>query len=162
MSTLGKRAAKDIKNLSSENKTKIDESAFYLKNTVKLIETIVIKINEISILIDDITKASESETYEIEHVVSSLKDIETLSNHTNSIAKDTLILGQKLNNESLNFLDVISFFDKEMIVLDKEDKEEDIDNILTDEEKDRILMTFQKDKNLNIEEQELEKDYYEI
>lgn len=162
LSTLGKRAAKDIKNLSSENKTKIDESAFYLKNTVKLIETIVIKINEISILIDDITKASESETYEIEHVVSSLKDIETLSNHTNSIAKDTLILGQKLNNESLNFLDVISFFDKEMIVLDKEDKEEDIDNILTDEEKDRILMTFQKDKNLNIEEQELEKDYYEI
>lgn len=162
LSTLGKQAAKDIKNLSNENKAKIDESAFYLKNTVKLIETIVIKINEISILIEDITKASESETYEIEHVVSSLKDIEALSNHTNSIAKDTLILGEKLNKESLNFLDIISFFDKEMLTVEKEIPEESIDNILSEAEKERILKLFQKDEDSDSEDEVFDNDYYEI
>lgn len=162
LSTLGKQAAKDIKNLSNENKVKIDESAFYLKNTVKLIETIVIKINEISILIDDITKASESETYEIGHVVSSLKDIEALGNNTNSIAKDTLKLGEKLHKESLNFLDIVSFFDKEMLTVEKEITEESIDNILTEDEKERILKSLQKDRDSDIEDKDFEKDYYEI
>lgn len=162
LSTMGKQAAKDIKDLSSENKVKIDESAFYLKNTVKLIETMVIKINEISTLLDDLANASEIETYEIEHVLSSLKDIETLSNHTNSISKDTLVLGEKLNQESLNFLEIIGFFDKEMISANRENNKENIDEILSEEEKEKILMTFEKNQNSLTETENTEKDYYEI
>ena len=166
LSTMGKQAAKDIKNLSNENKIKIDESTFYLENTVKLIETIVIKINDISFLLDNITEASKIETMEVADIFSSLKDIEVLSSHTNSIARDTLNLGEQLNEEALNFLDVVSFFDKAVISSENETNEENIDNLLSEEEKEKILMAFQKEKKGEInseiddfsEEKELEEE----
>lgn len=137
LSTMGKNAAKEIKNLSNENKIKIDESAFYLKNTVKLIETIVIKINEISILLDDITQGSKIETEGISNILSSLYDIELSTQHTNTIAKDTLSLSENLNNEALTFLDIIGYFDKTINPI-KNTPTEELKNVLSDEEKENI------------------------
>ena len=77
LSTMGKNAAKEIKNLSNENRIKIDESTFYLHNTVNLIDTLVNKINEISTLLDEITIDSQSEFNEISKIMSSLLDIKS-------------------------------------------------------------------------------------
>ena len=147
LSTMGKQAAKEIKNLSSENRIKIDESSFYLKNTMKLIETIVTKINEISILLDDITQGSKQETDGISNILASLADIELSTHHTNAIAKDTLSLSEQLNNEALVFLELIAYFDKSVNFNENVNSTEDIlENILTEEEKSEILMSFENNK----------------
>lgn len=115
LSTMGKNAAKEIKNLSNENRIKIDESTFYLHNTVNLIDTLVNKINEISTLLDEITIDSQSEFNEISKIMSSLLDIKSSTQQTNKIAKDTLLLNENLNNESIHFLEIIDFFNNENV-----------------------------------------------
>ena len=115
LSTLGKNAAKEIKNLSNENRIKIDESTFYLHNTVNLIDTLVNKINEISTLLDEITIDSQSEFNEISKIMSSLLDIKSSTQQTNKIAKDTLLLNENLNNESIHFLEIIDFFNNKNV-----------------------------------------------
>lgn len=115
LSTMGKNAAKEIKNLSNENRIKIDESTFYLHNTVNLIDTLVNKINEISTLLDDIAIDSQSEFNEISKIMSSLLDIKSSTQQTNKIAKDTLLLNENLNNESIHFLEIIDFFNNENV-----------------------------------------------
>lgn len=115
LSTMGKNAAKEIKNLSNENRIKIDESTFYLHNTVNLIDTLVNKINEISTLLDDIAIDSQSEFNEISKIMSSLLDIKSSTQQTNKIAKDTLLLNENLNNESIHFLEIIDFFNNETV-----------------------------------------------
>lgn len=115
LSTMGKNAAKEIKNLSNENRIKIDESTFYLHNTVNLIDTLVNKINEISTLLDEITIDSQSEFNEISKIMSSLLDIKSYTQQTNKIAKDTLLLNENLNNESIHFLEIIDFFNNENV-----------------------------------------------
>jgi len=154
LSTMGKQAAKEIKNLSSENRIKIDESSFYLKNTVKLIETIVTKINEISILLDDITQGSKQETDGISSILASLADIELSTHHTNAIAKDTLSLSEQLNNEALVFLELIAYFDKSVNFNENvvNSSEENLENILTEEEKSEILMSFENNKKSSKDE----------
>ena len=166
LSTMGKQAAKEIKNLSSENRIKIDESSFYLKNTVRLIETIVTKINEISFLLDDITQGSRQETEGISNILNSLADIELSTHHTNAIAKDTLSLSEQLNNEALVFLEMIAYFDKTInFDENKKNTDENLDIVLSDEEKEKIMMSFDNNKksmsseklqeefNLNFEEE---------
>lgn len=111
LSTMGKNAAKQIKTLSNENRTKIDESSFYLQNTVRLIDTLVEKINEISLLLDDITSSSQQEFEEVTNITNSLSEIKNSTQHTKQIAKDTLELSHNLNYESLNFLEVINYSD---------------------------------------------------
>ena len=115
LSTMGKNAAKEIKNLSNENRIKIDESTFYLHNTVNLIDTLVNKINEISTLLDEITIDSQSEFNEISKIMSSLLDIKSSTQQTNKIAKDTLLLNENLNNESIHFLEIIDFFNNKNV-----------------------------------------------
>ena len=115
LSTMGKNAAKEIKNLSNENRIKIDESTFYLHNTVNLINTLVNKINEISTLLDEITIDSQSEFNEISKIMSSLLDIKSSTQQTNKIAKDTLLLNENLNNESIHFLEIIDFFNNKNV-----------------------------------------------
>ena len=115
LSTMGKNAAKEIKNLSNENRIKIDESTFYLHNTVNLIDTLVNKINEISTLLDDIAIDSQSEFNEISKIMSSLLDIKSSTQQTNKIAKDTLLLNENLNNESIHFLEIIDFFNNKNV-----------------------------------------------
>jgi len=115
LSTMGKNAAKEIKNLSNENRIKIDESTFYLHNTVNLIDTLVNKINEISTLLDDIAIDSQSEFNEISKIMSSLLDIKSYTQQTNKIAKDTLLLNENLNNESIHFLEIIDFFNNKNV-----------------------------------------------
>ncbi len=117
LSTMGKNAAKEIKNLSNENRIKIDESTFYLHNTVNLIDTLVNKINEISTLLDEITIDSQSEFNEISKIMSSLLDIKSSTQQTNKIAKDTLLLNENLNNESIHFLEFIDFFNNKNVNL---------------------------------------------
>ena len=115
LSTMGKNAAKEIKNLSNENRIKIDESTFYLHNTVNLIDTLVNKTNEISTLLDEITIDSQSEFNEISKIMSSLLDIKSSTQQTNKIAKDTLLLNENLNNESIHFLEIIDFFNNKNV-----------------------------------------------
>ena len=115
LSTMGKNAAKEIKNLSNENRIKIDESTFYLHNTVNLIDTLVNKINEISTLLDEITIDSQSEFNEISKIMSSLLDIKSSTQQTNKITKDTLLLNENLNNESIHFLEIIDFFNNKNV-----------------------------------------------
>ena len=115
LSTMGKNAAKEIKNLSNENRIKIDESTFYLHNTVNLIDTLVNKINEISTLLDEITIDSQSEFNEISKIMNSLLDIKSYTQQTNKIAKDTLLLNENLNNESIHFLEIIDFFNNKNV-----------------------------------------------
>lgn len=135
LSTMGKNAAKEIKNLSNENRIKIDESTFYLKNTVKLIDTLVNKINEISNLLDDVTADSQTEFNEISSIMSSLVDIKSSTQQTNQIAKDTLLLNENLNNDSIHFLEIIDFFNNENlnsstnVILNEEISNNFIDNI---------------------------------
>ena len=110
LSTMGKSAAKEIKNLSNENRIKIDESAFYLKNTVKLIDTLANKISEISNLLDEVIIDSQTEFNEISNMIGFLLDIKSSTQQTNKIAKDTFLLNENLNNESINLLETIDSF----------------------------------------------------
>lgn len=142
LSTMGKNAAKEIKNLSNENRIKIDESTFYLKNTVKLIDTLVDKINEISNLLDEVTYGAQTEFNEISAITSSLADIKLSTQQTNKIAKDTLILNQNLNNDSLHFLDIIGLFNNIKL------KSNPMSNIILNEE--TTLTTKEDDLNNEI------------
>lgn len=130
LSTMGKSAAKEIKNLSNENRMKIDESTFYLKNTVRLIDTLVNKITEISTLLDDVSTDSQSEFNEISSIISSLLDIKVSTQQTNKIAKDTLTLNTDLKNESIHFLEIIDFFNNKTI---QSDIKQPIDIILNED-----------------------------
>lgn len=148
LSTIGKQAAKEIKNLTSENKVRVDESSFYLTNTVNLINMITTMINEISSLLEELYQSSKFETEGISSILSSISEIELLTQQSNVVAKDTLDLSEQLNNQALNFLEIISYFDK---TVNKKEGNENSDNkyILTEEEKLEIINSFEKNREIN-------------
>lgn len=146
LSTIGKIAAKEIKNLSSENKLKIDESAFYLTNTLKLINSLTENILKISSLLDELSSSAKTEENEISFISSSLKEIKLSTHQTNTIAKDTLSLNELLNVEALNFLETLKYFD-ENINEKQEPKNYELETILSEEEKNEILAILEIKKN---------------
>lgn len=148
LSTMGKQAAKEIKNLSNENKIKIDESSFYLTNTVKLIDMITTMINEITDLLEELNQSSTFETEGISSILNSISEIELVTQQSNLVAKDTLELSEQLNNEALNFLEVVSYFDK---TINKDDNNEVIydSHMLTEEEKLEIINSFEKNREID-------------
>lgn len=103
-------AAKEIKEKIKESEVKIAEGGKYIKQTLSNMTLVISDVEEIAIVMADITLSVTEQEKGLEHIKEAIFSLDNITQHNASIAEETSAITNELRTEANKLSNIFKFF----------------------------------------------------
>lgn len=103
-------AAKDIKSLISNSVSKVDQGSQLVDDSGKKLSEIVESVRNVSLLVKEISRASEEQASGIEEVNQAVSQMDNMTQQNSALVEEAAASAESLNEQAGGLVELMSFF----------------------------------------------------